>query len=527
MKRIVFITLYDTVCFGTRLLSSLVKECGFKSHLIFLKQTNYIPLFRKKDKKNPIQFIYNGLLRGGQYTVDPVTKTEMQLLLKTLERISPSVICLSTRSFAYDICKNIVPKIKERFPKVPIVGGGWGPTLAPEQFLAFCDYVCFGEGEKTIVNICECLQTKRNINSVPNLIYYNGDGRIQRNKVENPLTVEEIDKLPLYDYFSFENKHLISNNRICSGKETINVKIYDCYASRGCPFNCTYCLSSEFPKLYKTYSGKVCPKYRLRSIDAVMNEIQYAKDQGAIFIRIRDELFSIRPDWVDQFIQRYDKQIGLPFFAQLHPEFHDADTIKRLKDIGLLNTTIGIQSGSHKIRYSIYRRRLPADRIIAFAHLLQKLNIQYVYHFIYQNPFEREKHLDESLNFTYKLPYSSTFIFKLEPYLGTPIKKLIEREQPVPIPDNVSTWYAILHCMSLKNKILRTLSKHIRNRNLFITEPNILCILFIPSLIKEYLVLLKNKLLLNASTSYFSYKHIKSFKDDTGTQNSKFTSKIE
>ena len=504
-KKIVFITLYDTICYGTRLLSTLAKNDGLESYLVMMKkEVQNVPIFNKKDEYQSYQYFYNGLLRGSQYAVGPISKTEEDLLLCLLEDIAPSLICLSTRSFAYDICKRLFPKIKKKFSKIPIVAGGWGPTLEPEKFLEFSDFVCFGEGEKAIVSICEALRKERSLEEVPNLIYHKKN-QLLRNKVKYAISVEELNKLPFPD-FSVDKKYLITGNKLHLGKNFYNTKVYDCFATRGCPLNCTYCLSSKYSIIYKKYSGKACPKIRLRDINVVLEEIRQAKVRGAKMIRIKDEVFPINSKWLQEFIVRYPKEIGLPFFAYLRPEFHDVDTIRGLKEAGLFTTMVGIQSGAKQIRTEIYKRKLPKAKIIEFARVLHRLNIQYTYHFIYRNPFERENHLEESLEFTYRLPYSSSFIYKLEPFFGSPIKNMIELVRPIPIPNRTADWYAILHCMSLENALLRKLSKLIQKYKLFKRAPFVLTILFFPSLIKEGVDSIKNTYLLDANISYFSFQ---------------------
>lgn len=505
-KKIVFITFYDTICYGTRLLSSLATGNGLESYLVMMKkEIQNVPIFSKKDEYQSYQYFYNGLLRGSQFAVGPISKTEEDQLLCILENIAPSIICLSTRSFAYDICKRLFPKIKKKFSKVPIVAGGWGPTLEPEKFLEFSDFVCFGEGEKAIVGICEALKEGKSLEDIPNLIYRKNNQLI-RNKVKYAISVEELNKLPFPD-FSVDRKYLITNNKLHIGKTFYNTKVYDCFATRGCPLNCTYCLSSKYSIIYKKYSGKTCPKIRLRDINVVLEEIRLAKARGAKLIRIKDEVFPFNSKWVKEFIVRYPKEIGLPFFAYLRPEFHDVDTIRGLKEAGLFITMVGIQSGSKQIRKEVYKRKLPKNKIVDFAKALYKLNIQYTYHFIYRNPFERENHLEESLDFTYRLPYSSSIIYKLEPFSGSPIKNMIDLARPTPIPNDTADWYAILHCMSLENALLRKLSKLIRKYKLFKRVPIVLSIFFLPSLIKEGVDLIKNTHLLNASISYFSFEH--------------------
>ena len=504
MKKIVFLTYYDMICYGTRLLSAIVNNCGLESHLIlFKKETSYVPIFKRTDKYQTYQYYYNGLLRGSHYAVDRITDQEVRLMLDTIEDISPSLICLSTRSFAYELSKEVFQKIRQKFPKVPILSGGWGPTLEPEKFLEFSDYVCFGEGEETIKHVCFSLKDGISFADAPNLIYYK-EGRLVRNPVVPAITKEKLNEIPFPD-FELKNKYLISANKIFLGKEFYNNKVYDCFCARGCPLNCTYCLSGKYTKIYKEFSGKICPKYRLRDLDKVFEELHLAKERGAEFIRFKDEVFPIHQSWIKEFLRRYPKEINLPFFGFLRPEFHNQETIRMLRDAGLAVTMVGIQSGAKEVRKDIYKRKLPKRKVIEFSKTLDDLGIQFSYHFIYRNPFEKEDHLKESLEFTYKLPPRNVFIFKLEFFPGSTLSKMVYEKKPVPIPTNIADWYAILHSMSLKGKIYKKMTKIIHRLNLLKQFPYMLSFFFIPSLVKEFFDVLKNRYFLRASL-HFSHK---------------------
>jgi len=504
--KIVFITFYDMICYGTRILCSIAEKNGVESHLILLKkEVSYVPLiFGNKDKHATYQFYYNGLLRGSHYAVDPITKKEINILVETIKRINPSIICLSTRSFAYEFAKKIFPKVKTYCPDIPIIAGGWGPSLEPERFLEFSDYVAFGEGEKTISYICNKLINKKEFYDAPNLLYYKRK-RLVKNSVGLALNEEEMNNCP-FPNFDLKHKYLITDNKLRYGQEFYNEKVYDVFCARGCPLNCTYCLSGKYGLLYKLESGKTCSKYRLRDFDIVMKELHIAKLRGAKFIRFKDEVFPIKHDYIVKFIECYPKEIGLPFFAFLRPEFHSIDTIRKLKEAGLNVTMLGIQSGSDVIRRQIYNRKLPKTKVIKFAQTLDKLDIQFSYHFIYRNPFENEEHLSESLNFCFDLPYQNVFVFKLEVFQGSVLKKMIEQHKPTSLPIYIQDWYAILHTMSLKGPWYRTLSKWIKRYGLFRRIPSIMSVFFIFPLLDEYYQVLKNKFFLKA-TLHFSPKN--------------------
>ena len=500
MKKVLFITLYDEICYGVRLLSAVVKDCGLESHVVLLKgETAYVPIWREKDDYSSYQYYYNGLLRGSFYAVDPITPQEIEHLLGLIRDIAPDLICLSTRSFAYSVCKNLFPLIKQNVPQTPIIAGGWGPTLEPEKFLEFCDYVCFGEGEKTLQSICACLQQGRDFKAVNNLLYYD-NGNLIQNQVEKPLNVKEMNAMPFPD-FSVDHKYLIHHGKLRLGEDFYNPKVYDCFAARGCPMNCSYCMSSKYDAVYREKIQHGCPKYRLRDLEVVLQEVKAAQRRGAKLIRFKDEVFPLKPSWVKEFLVRYKAEVDLPFFGYMRPEFHSLETIKALKDAGLFLSMVGIQSGSAAIR-EIYHRKLPKDQVIDFARVLKENDIEYCYHFIYRNPFEKEEHLRESLEFTYHLPYAKTFIFKLETFPKSPISEMIALAQPEHLPKNIQNWYAILHSLSLKNAPLRKVAQVAHRYNLCRRHPGMLSTFFLPYILKELWNLLKNKFLFDAKLRF-------------------------
>lgn len=504
-EKIVFIVFYDNIGYGVRLLLSVAKAAGCEPHLIlFKRETGYAPLLKRgKEGPDGYQFFYNGLLRDGDYAVDRIKDEEVEILLDRIAAISPSLICLSAMSFAYEFCKEIFPNIKKRFAHIPILSGGWGPTLEPQKFLEFSDYVAVLEGEKTVQYICEALCYGRDFDDAPNLVY-NKNHQLVRNPVSPPLKESDLDALPFPD-FGEENKWLITNYKCLSGKEFVNHKVYDIFSSRGCPMSCSYCMASKYSNLYKSYSGDRCAKLRYRSIDVVFRELKVAIRNGATFIKFKDDVFPFHPKWLKEFLERYPKEIGLPFFCYLNPIFHKPDCIRQLKAVGLSVTMAGIQSGSQEIRERYFSRKESKEQIVEFVRLLKDLDIQYAYHLIYRNPFERESHLKESLEFVSQLPYSGVFIFMLVLFPGLPLKKRIEDERPEPIAVLTSEWYALLHSLSLQGPFYRTLAKMIYRLNIFRSHPKLMSGFFLVPLMKEFWTRFLGRYV-RGTQSYFTQK---------------------
>ena len=480
MKKILFFTLYDNICLGSRILSAIARKHGIETHLVIFKDQRTRAILRDSTDSLSYQFYFDGIKYGSCYAAYESSNKEIDHFIDLVNQVRPDLICLSTRSFGYSLSRKIIGRLKSRFD-LPIIAGGWGPTLEPEKFLEFSDYVCFGEGETPIAQICAKLKNGHtDFSDVDNLIYRR-NGTFIKNPIANPLQNADLNQLPFAD-FDLANKYLIDNNKVHRGRQSVNTKIYNCLAGRGCPLSCSYCMSSKYRGLYKEQGYKIA-KYRIRDVEVVIEELKIAKANGAVYIRISDEIFPIWKDWIDKFIELYRREIDLPFFAYIRPEFHDDNVTRRLVEIGMTSSVVAIQAGSEHIRKKIFKRMLPKHKIVDFAKILKKNDIDYTYHLINFNPFENEQDMVETLELLYQLPYSPLVLFRLVPFEGTPIKRMLNANAPEMLPVNVQKWYGYLYAMALKSNLYRRISRVIYRQKLFRNRISIMAAIFIPAFV--------------------------------------------
>jgi len=483
MNKIVFISLYDPICVGVRtLISILKKRTNITIYNILLKKdTSNNPVFKLNPTKT-YSFFHLGILRNSITEANPITFKEKTILYNFLVKIKPDLICLSTRSFALIISQELCTDIKKFLPGTQLIAGGWGPTLEPEKFLEFCDYVVFGEGEKPIVDISKYIEKDKS--HIKNIVYKNLDNVIIANPVYPPLTNKELNLLPFPDYGS-DNEYLIDDNKLLNGKENLNFKIYNCYTGRGCLLSCSYCMSHMYIQLYLKYGFK-CPKHRLRNVENIIKELSIAKKRGSLFIRFLDEVFPFDKKWIENFLREYKQKINLPFMAFIRPEFHNKDTIVQLQECGLKVSIVGIQSGSNRILVDIYNRNLSSESNIELAWLFKKLKLNFAYHMINNNPFEKIDDLNKTLLMCYHLPYAPIDINRLVVFPNSHLEKMINNKKTTQLPLYIHDWYSLLYSMALQNNFYRKISKIIYKFRIAKKNPYILQIFFIPFLIKEY-----------------------------------------
>jgi radical SAM superfamily enzyme YgiQ (UPF0313 family) len=154
--------------------------------------------------------------------------------------------------------------VKRIRPELPIIFGGWHPSLLPDQTLrADCvDVVVGGQGELTLLDIAQRLLEGKSLDGVPGVSFKAGGGIVHN--PERP--VENINNLPspAFDLVDFD-----AYERACGHREVG-------YAtSVGCPYACNYCTDQVFHKRrFNAYRAErvvgevtdLVGRYRLRNV---------------------------------------------------------------------------------------------------------------------------------------------------------------------------------------------------------------------------------------------------------------------
>ena len=95
-----------------------------------------------------------------------------------------------------------------------------------------------------------------------------------------------------------------------------------------------------------------------------MGELEHMKRTFPKVARIKvddDTSFAFGPDWMEEFLDKYPKRIGVPFECLLIPPMLRVDMLRRLKEAGLIRVQTGIESGSSKESKEIHNRS-PGNR---------------------------------------------------------------------------------------------------------------------------------------------------------------------
>lgn len=252
-------------------------------------------------------------------------KDDLNIIINKINSHPSNVISLSCYIWNIEIIKQIIPNIKN---KIIILGGpeaSFNPNLL---LLDNVNYIIKGEGEEAFSELLEFLNQERDLNNVSNL-YYLEDNNIKYT----------FNKLP-----NLENvKHDLSlikdfKNRICYVE-----------SSRGCFYNCSYCLAATEKPV------------RFFPIDEVKSNILFLLQNNAKVIKFLDRSFNIKKDYINEiltFIKENDNQISTFQFEVNGDNLHN-DTIKIINSMRpkMIRLEIGIQTTNEETSRAILRHQ--------------------------------------------------------------------------------------------------------------------------------------------------------------------------
>ena len=295
----------------------------------------------------------------------------------------PDLLGITVMTTKFGSALKTAEVIKNMNPKLPIVAGGPHPTLLPEQVLKsqHIDMVVRGEGEKTFLNLVEMLDKNKNLKNIKG-ISYKRDGKSFHNEDQD--FIEDLDGIP------FPARELLMNPQSYSSEDMGVIM-----ASRGCPFNCSYCFHPW---------GK---KVRFRSVENVVKEmIQIKTKYKTSQFEFKDDTFGINKKWSIDFCNRLvAENLKINWGCTTRVDMLNEDLIKVMKKAGCNIIKLGIETGSERILKET-RKGVTFNQMKATVGLLNKHKLFWSGYFMIGLPTETEEDVQKTYKFMKELnPY--------------------------------------------------------------------------------------------------------------------------
>ena len=332
--------------------------------------------------------VYNLKSCSGKYSPNVVIKeyTINQIrddILKDIYLEQPDVICFSCYIWNISFVKELVPDLKKILPHVDFWAGGPEVSYDAVEFLkknpAFFG-VMVGEGEETFHELAGYYIERKpeNLKEIRGVAFHD-ETKVPDIVHTGWRELMDLSKVP----FAYSNLTEFKNRII----------YYE--SSRGCPFSCSYCLSSIDKCL------------RFRKIELVKKELQFFIDHEVPQVKFVDRTFNCKHDHamaIWKYITEHDKGITNFHFevaADLLNE-EEIELIRRMRP-GLIQLEIGIQSANPETIREIHRTmdlkkvRAKVERIREKGNVHQHLDL------IAGLPYENYESFGHSFNEVYAM----------------------------------------------------------------------------------------------------------------------------
>lgn len=273
--------------------------------------------------------VFQEQIEIGEYTIN----NRVDYILEQIYKAKPDVLCFSCYIWNIGYVEDLITEYHKLCPEVPIWVGGPEVSYEVETFLEEHPQVTgvmIGEGERTFQQLCEYYVNQNGTLKELNGIAYKDSvsGEVIFTQPQEPMNMSDIPFC--YDHIeNFENR----------------IIYYE--SSRGCPFNCSYCLSSIDKKL------------RFRDTELVKKELAFFIEKKVPQVKFVDRTFNCKHDHameIWRFVKEHDNGIT-NFHFEISADLLNEEELALIHDMrpGLIQLEIGVQSTNEPTIREIHR----------------------------------------------------------------------------------------------------------------------------------------------------------------------------
>jgi anaerobic magnesium-protoporphyrin IX monomethyl ester cyclase len=379
-----------------------------------------------------------------------------------LDRIPPNVdyigvSCMYSNEWLYS--KIVVRALLERFPYVPVIAGGEHITAEPEYSMDSCPgMLCcvLGEGEETIVDLINALESGRPLTSVDGIAFKNPRGDFVRTKAR--MRIRQVDQIPLPSWEETPLENYLVNGL---GMASIRGRTMPMVASRGCPYKCTFCSN---PQMWTQ-------RWIARSPQLVVEEMKSHIDRHKVtHFEFYDLTAIVKREWILEFTDLLLKEkLGVTWAlpSGTRSEALDAEIVDRLMETGCHQLCYAPESGSATTLKRIKKqvtlpKMLTSMRASVAAGISIKANI------IFGFPGQTLREIGESYLFLVQLAsvgVDDVAVFPFVPYPGSELFADLLRNGRIRRDDGN---YEQFLAANIYNEVgqMRSWSEHITDRQI-------------------------------------------------------------
>jgi len=281
----------------------------------------------------------------------------------------------------------ISKKVKELYPHVKTIWGGYFPSNQPKSVLSsgYIDYIVNGPGDNTFPQLLNAIKTKSSVDAIKNLIFLK-EGQIIKTAKEELLDLDKLTKLPyekLNEFYPLQ-KYL--------GKTYLGKKTIAYHSSFGCPFTCSFC--AVVPIYNARWKGK--------SAQGIYNDIKFLKEKyDGDAIEFHDNNFFVSEKRTVEFAKLI-KDEKMVWWGEARIDTMDKykdESLALIREAGCKMIFFGAETGNDAVLKKMDKGGTQTgEQILKFAERLKKFDIIPEYSFVLGIPSDTEEEVDKQIN---------------------------------------------------------------------------------------------------------------------------------
>ena len=318
--------------------------------------------------------------------------------------------------------------IRARFPKLPIIWGGWFPSVAPELYFeeGIADAVGLGQGEITFREVVQAIDNGTDLEDVAGLLIQK-EGQLIYTNHRAVVGFDQIPDAP-WHLVNYEDYVELQNNpgewkvrhkypRPWNMNPAEQERGFSYFSSFGCPEPCTFCCSPKVTgRRWKAIPGDILADRLLELHDRF----------GFNVMRFQDANFGVAEKRSNAFCEKLI-DAGSPFWWSGCYEIETIDRYKKesmdmMQESKCHMISVGADAGSEEMQKTI-EKEINVDHFETSLHEMNKRDITTGCSWIIGYPGESRESMMETIRMAalmkHKFPRSASDIFPFRPIPGT------------------------------------------------------------------------------------------------------------
>jgi anaerobic magnesium-protoporphyrin IX monomethyl ester cyclase len=367
------------------------------------------------------------VLKQNGYEVDvidcQVSRPSQKEMEDKLKSLNPDIVGVTAATVTYFPALQILKAAKAAVPNcVTMIGGPHVTVLDKQTFTesSDVDIVVRGEGEQTMLELAR-LVSDSNLKSLSEVAGITFKKNSQVFSTPNRSFLEDIDVLPYPAHKHFD----VSRYRI-------NGKLYmPIITSRGCPFNCAFCLAS-----------KMCGRgFRARNPSKVVDELEWLRDTfGAGAFAFYDDTFTFDLGRAIAICDEMKaRKFDLPWDCRTRVDKVSKELLTKLRSTNCQLIHFGVESGSQQMLNTM-RKGTTVQQNANAIRLAKESDILVAISLVIGYPGETPEMLQQTIDFIHKTKPDYVYMCEAVPYPGTQLYDYL-KELGVELSENWNQYH--------------------------------------------------------------------------------------